>query len=181
MKKAIFTTLAAIIAFAIFMYFRLGMNKDVALEVRELQTMHVIYLKHTGAYYKIAEKIDHVEKWAKTNLVHCPKTFGRYLDDPQTVAEDRLQSQGGCIVQGLPPGLKIPEEMTLGTVDAGKYLVGQFDGAPSVGPYTVYPKAFEWMTENSMTLAGPTVEIYNVVNEKEVLTEYLFPIKETSK
>jgi AraC family transcriptional regulator len=176
-KKAIFTTLAAIIAFSIYIYFRLGMNKEVALEAKEAGPFKVLYLKHTGPYFKIAEKIDYVEKWAKANGVACEKTFGQYIDDPKVVDEDRLQSQGGCIISELPKGVSAQEEMILGELPKRKYLIGSFNGAPSVGPYTVYPKAFDWMKANTTALDGAIIEIYNVVNEKEVLTEYLFPIK----
>ncbi len=159
------------------MYFRLGMNKEVAFEVRDLAAMRVLYLPHTGSYYKIAEKIEYVEKWAKANNVNCARTFGQYLDNPETVDEDRLQSHGGCIIDQLPKGVSPQDEMVVSELPARKYLVGSFDGAPSVGPYTVYPKAFEWMKKNSASLAGPTVEIYYVLSEKEVRTEYLFPLK----
>lgn len=177
MKKAIFTTIAAIIAFSIYMYFRLGMNKAVVLEAREAGPFKILYIKHTGPYYKIAEKIEYVEKWAKANGVSCEKTFGQYLDDPQAVAEDRLQSQGGCIIAEIPDEVSIQNEMLIGELPKRKYLIANFDGAPSVGPYTVYPKAFEWIAANSSALEGPIVEVYNVLNEKEVRTEYFFPIK----
>ena len=176
MKKAIFTTIAAILAFSVFMYFRLGMNKTVMLEAREAGPFKTLYQKHTGPYYKIAEKIEFVEKWALANGVSCSKTFGQYIDDPQSVDEDRLQSEGGCIVEDMPSDLKPLEGMIVGEIAKRKYLMAKFDGAPSVGPYTVYPKAFEWLSKNSMTLDGPIVEIYNVLNAKEVVTEYLFPI-----
>lgn len=177
MKKAIFTTLAAIIAFSIYMYFRLGMNKEVALEAREAGPYKILYVKHTGPYYKIAEKIEYVEKWAKANGIACQKTFGQYIDDPQSVDEDRLQSQGGCIVESLPADLKLQEEMIVGELPERKYLIGKFNGAPSVGPYTVYPKAFDWIAKNESALEGPIVEIYEIKSDTEVLTEYLFPIK----
>ncbi len=177
MKKAIFTTVAAIIAFSIYMYFRLGMNKEVVLEAREAGPYKILFLKHTGPYFKIAEKIEYVEKWAKANGIACDKTFGQYLDDPKAVSEDRLQSQGGCIIGEIPKDVKPQEDMIVGELPKRKYLIANFDGAPSVGPYAVYPKAFDWIAKNSISLDGPIVEIYQVVSEKEVLTEYLFPIK----
>ena len=177
MKKAILTTVAAIIAFSIYMYFRLGMNKDVALEAKEAGPFKILYMKHTGPYFNIAEKIELVEKWAKANGITCEKTFGQYLDDPQSVDEDRLQSQGGCIIDELPSGVTLQAEMVVGELPRRKYLVANFDGAPSVGPYAVYPKAFDWIAKNSSSVDGPIVEIYTIVSDKEVTTEYLFPIK----
>ncbi len=177
MKKAILTTLAVIIGFTVYMYFRLGMNKAVTLEVKEAGPFKVLFLKHTGPYFKISEKIEYVEKWAKANGVGCSKTFGQYIDDPKIIDEDRLQSLGGCIIDEIPKGVSPQEEMIVSELSKRKYLVGSFDGAPSVGPYTVYPKAFDWMAKNGSALDGAIVEIYTVVNEKEVLTEYLFPIK----
>lgn len=177
MRRVIITTFLAVVVFAVFLYFRLGMNKPVELSAKEQGPFATLYLEHTGPYYKIAEKIDTVEAWAKANSVSCAKTFGEYIDDPKTVAEDRLQSRGGCIIDKLPEGVTQQEDMKLGEIPKRDYLSAVFRGAPSVGPYTVYPKAFDWMKENSRTLDGPVVELYTVLNEKEVLTEYLFPIK----
>lgn len=177
MKRAIFTTLAAIIAFSIYMYFRLGMHKEVSLEAREAGPFKTLYQKHTGPYFKIAEKIDYVEKWAKANGINCARTYGQYIDDPKAVAEDRLQSEGGCLIVDWPSDMKPLEGMFIGELAKRKYLIGSFDGAPSVGPYTVYPKAFEWIAKNNSAIDGPIVEVYEVLSDQEVRTEYLFPIK----
>lgn len=153
------------------------MNKEVSFVAKEAGPFATLYVKHTGPYYKIAEKIDYVEKWAKANGVNCERTYGKYIDDPKTVDEDRLQSEGGCFVAHIPEGVTPQDGMFIGELPRRKYLVGTFNGAPSVGPYTVYPKAFDWIENNSATLDGPILEVYDVVNEKEVLTEYLFPIQ----
>lgn len=176
MKKVIITTVAAIIGLAIFMYMRLGMYKKVEFKSHEVGPLQTLFLVHTGPYYKIAEKIDQVEAWAKAHNVACEKTFGEYLDDPKQVSEDRLQSHGGCL---LSPDAKFdaPADMQRGTIAKRNYLIADFDGAPSVGPYAVYPKAFDWMKENKKNLDGPIIEVYTVTGLKSVTTTYLFPIK----
>jgi AraC family transcriptional regulator len=178
MKKAFLITVAAIIFFAVTMFIRLGMYKEVKFEVRDLPIQNTLFVNHVGPYYKISEKISFVEDWAKQNGVPCEKTYGEFLDDLKATSEDRLRSRGGCVTgEYVSEKSYLPADASYGSIAAGKYLVGYFEGAPSVGPYTVYPKAFDWMKNNGFVIAGPVIEMYTVLNEKEVRTEYLFPIK----
>src|SRR4051812_32217239 len=98
MKRVIVTTIFLIIAGVIFMYMRLGMYKKVEFAVHDVGPYQTLFMQHIGPYYKIAEKIDTVESWAKSHNIACEKTFGEYLDDPKEVTEDRLQSHGGCLL-----------------------------------------------------------------------------------
>jgi effector-binding domain-containing protein len=178
-KKAIFLTLGLILFFAAWLYVRLGSYKSVQLSEVTAGPFKMVYLKHTGAYYKISQKIDQVEKWAHTKGEKCNPSFGEYLDDPKQISEDRLQSRGGCIVS---EAVKIDSaEAALGYQSmekpARRYLKAQFDGAPSIGPMKVYPKAMAWIQEHNLTLDGPVIELYNITSPQTIRTDYLFPVK----
>ena len=45
-----------------------------------------------------------------------------------------------------------------------------------LGPYKVYPKISEYMNSNNLKQGASVIEIYEMINEKELLTKYLFEI-----
>lgn len=156
------------------LYYNLGAYKEVQLTPMTHPEFHIVYKEHFGAYHKISPVIIEVETWATQNNISCSKTFGEYLDDPHTTEQDRMRSHGGCIVDG--PIADLPEKFKYRLVKSHKILKAEFTGAPSIGPFVVYPEVDEWMLENSASIKGPVFEIYNIQGDKSALTEYIFPI-----
>lgn len=167
------TTLLTILGFVSYFYIHLGAYKEVDLKSQDLGPYKIVFSHHIGAYHKILESIEPVEKWSKENHVGCDLSFGEYLDDPENVTEERLQSNGGCIVSAEPQHL--PAEFSFREIPRRFYLTAEFDGAPSIGPMKVYPKAMKWILQNHYTLGGPVIEIYSI-NHAAVHTQYLFPL-----
>lgn len=165
------TTLIVIVAIFSYVYIHLGLYKEVDFKSQDLGPYRIIFSHHIGPYHKIVESIEPVEKWAQANRVGCDLSFGEYLDDTETVAEERLQSNGGCIVSEEPRNL--PTQISFREIPRRFYLTAEFAGAPSAGPMVVYPKALKWIAQNHYTLGGPVIEIYSVRNSK---TQYLFPL-----
>lgn len=175
MKWVFFFVVSAIVVFVTTLYFNLGGHKEVLLEENfQSPGMHVIYKMHSGPYHKILGTIETVENWATANNIPCRKTFGEYLDDPHSADESRLRSNGGCVVS--QPAANLPEGFEQRFIEPAKYLKATFEGAPSIGPFKVYPKAEQWAKENRLTFAGPIIEIYTILGPKTVVTEYLFPL-----
>lgn len=172
-RYAIFFVFSSLVVFSITVFFRLGGHKSVAIDRAEVGAYQVLGKKHTGAYHKIGPVIEEVEKWAKANDVPCPRTYGEYIDDPRTKDEDRLQSIGGCIISGELPTVALPEGFALETKPAAPRVVAVFEGAPSIGPFKVYPAVEEYMEENNLKAAGPVIEIYEF-NGDDARTEYQF-------
>ncbi len=81
------------------------MYKTVDLSASELGPFHTLYLEHTGRITESPKKFSTVEAWAKANDVACAKTFGEYLDDPKSVAEDRLQAMVDASSTSFPTEL----------------------------------------------------------------------------
>lgn len=179
-RYAVFFVLSSLIVFSITLYFRLGGHKSVAIERAELTAYQVIGKKHIGAYHKINAVIVEVESWAKANNVPCQRTFGEYLDDPRQKAEDRLESIGGCVLGTITEdnnplkGKTLPEEFELRTIAAGPRIVATFTGAPSIGPFKVYPAVEDYMRQNGLKTSGPVIEIYEFHGD-QARTEYQFP------
>ncbi|MCB0415950.1 MAG: GyrI-like domain-containing protein [Bdellovibrionales bacterium] len=158
------------------MYYRLGTYKPVEFDVVEAKDFNFLYKQHIGAYHEILEVIEDVEKWAKKHNLDCSKTFGQYLDNPDTTDTDRLRSYGGCVFDHM----QIPnnEDYKYKYEHPRKYLHAVFEGSPAVGPISVYPKAAEWISKNKAKMDGAVIEVYTVKNGGSgMLTEYYFPIK----
>jgi AraC family transcriptional regulator len=172
-RYAIFFVFSSLLVFFITVFFRLGGHKSVAIERTEMAAIQLVGKKHTGAYHKIGPVIEEVEKWAKANNIPCARTYGEYIDDPRIKDEDRLQSVGGCIVTNVDATATLPPDFVLATIEAGPRIVAVFKGAPSIGPFKVYPAVEEFMEENKLKAAGPVIEIYEF-NGNDARTEYLF-------
>ncbi len=185
-RYIVFFVFSSLVVFAITVYFRLGGHKHVAIERRDTAAFNVLGKKHLGAYHKIGPVIDEVEKFAKANNIPCEKTYGEYIDDPRTKDEDRLQSIGGCVVGAgdigeLVPAetfKKIPAEYILSKIEGGPRIVAIFKGAPSIGPFKVYPAVEDYMSENKLKMSGPALEIYEILGEHAARTEYQFRFSE---
>jgi AraC family transcriptional regulator len=162
---------------------RLGAFKEVALHESEMGPYKLVFKPHLGAYHKIVPVIEEVETWTKKAGEPCRLSFGEYIDNPDTVSEDRLRSNGGCIVnkdiKELLGGVhaRFPAEFAFRETDRHMYLVAEFDGAPSIGPIKVYPKAKTYMANHGLELDGSIFEIYEILADRKVKTTYLFPIR----
>lgn len=173
MIKTIFLALfLGAVGLVIYLYVHLGVSRNVEIEVGERGPLYLLYKNHLGAYHQIGPTIDEVERWARSNSIHCPQTFGEFLDDPKAMDQDRLRSRAGCLLSAKltsPPG-----EFTYEERPAQKYVIAKFEGSPSIGPFKVYPKVQKFIEDNRMsTPSNPVIEIYTV-NGAKVTTEYLF-------
>lgn len=174
-KYALFFVFCLFSFLGCYLYFYLGGYKDVSIETISQPKLRMLYLEHQGEYHKILDTIRKVESWAETNSVRCSQTFGHYLDDPESGPADRLRSHGGCIVnQALEPsdGLAYKEAQT------ANYLYAKFTGAPSIGPFKVYPDVEDYAAENRIRLSKDAIEVYTLYGQGKVLTEYYFRIIE---
>ena len=154
-----------------------GFYRDVSLAEIQSPGFTVVYKEHVGAYHLIVPLLDEVEKWAKQNGVPCPKTFAEFLDDPNRTEEARLRANGGCWLGEGEVAIKAPLPGGFKTkfVSSGPMLKAEFSGSPAIGPWKVYPQAKGYMAEHHLKPQGPSFEIYTVLGERAMLTQYLFP------
>jgi AraC family transcriptional regulator len=159
----------------IYLYFYLGMTKPVKIETGERGPFIMVYKNHMGAYHYIGPVIAAVEKWAADNNLRCELTFGEYIDDPASVDQDRLRSRGGCIFSVKPP-VPLPEGFVAEDRPKQRFVIGTFEGSPSVGPFKVYPKVQDYIQTRRLKQSGAVIETYLIRGEK-VTTEFLFPLE----
>lgn len=159
-----------------YLYIYLGFSKPVEIAVEERGPLVLIYKIHTGAYHQIGPAIQDVEKWARENQISCPLTFGEFLDDPAAVDQDRLRSHAGCVLE-KEAAVTLPEDFNQEVRPRRHYVVGRFSGSPSIGPFKVYPKIKEYLqTERLKSSSLAVIETY-LIRDKNVTTEFLFPIE----
>lgn len=179
MKGIILAALSLVVSLLIGLAIYLGAFKSVQLAQESAGPFKLIYKKHFGAYHKIVPVIEEVEKWARANGESCRLSFGEYIDNVDTVAEDRLQSHGGCILEKAWME-SLPQDFLYREIPARTYLIAEFEGAPSIGPMKVYPRAMDYIKEHRLSLDGAVIEIYEIVTvdgKSHVKTRYHFPVK----
>jgi AraC family transcriptional regulator len=167
---AIFTI---VVSLGTYLYFHLGVYEPVNVALEKRGPFELLFKQHTGPYHQISGAIQAVETWVQEHHMQCAQTFGEYLDNPETVDEDRLRSHGGCVLTtavAVPP----PEFQYQKRAERN-YAVGRFKGSPAIGPYKVYPKVRRFLNEHNLKSSSPVIELYTV-NGNEMTTEYLFAI-----
>ncbi len=160
----------------IYLYVHLGAGKEVVVDKLEWPQMMLVLKNHRGAYHKINAVIVEVEEWAKKNSIACPRTFGEYLDDPRQVAEERLNSQAGCIIESALDPKSLPQGFELKITKPTVYIHAVFTGSPAIGPWRVYPKLKEFAETTKLRTATSTIEIYTVLPDGDMKTDYLVPV-----
>jgi DNA gyrase inhibitor GyrI len=178
MKYILVFALVAITSFSIFLANYLGAFKGVDISESSQGPFLTVYLEHVGPYHKVNKVIEKVEKFMKSQGAPCGRTFGEYLDDPQSMEEARLRSKVGCIVESYPAAL--PEEFRTGEIPQRKYVVAVFTGSPGIGPLKVYPRVNDFLLKQKLKQSGAVVEIYEIhsITEKNAMTTtYLFPVQ----
>ncbi len=177
MKQMAIFVAVTVLALLATLFYRLGGYKEVTLTYEEDGPWTVVSRQHFGAYHKIVPIMEEVEVWVKKNGDPCRFTFGEFLDDPEQVEEDRLKSHTGCVVEKDLATTPLPEGYSIRVLPRRWFVKATFDGAPSIGPMKVYPKAQRFIQEQNLTLDGPIVEMYEIRADHQVRTRYFFPVK----
>ena len=174
MKKILLAFFVFLISGALGLMWRLGVKKPVTVQIENLAEQKIIFANHIGAYHKMNDSIVKVESELSRRGFACKQTFGHYVDSPEHQDEDRLRSEGGCLVPSHDIDLKGTDLQT-GTIPAGQYIRATFEGSPSISPFKVYPKVNEFAHENRLRRADDFYEIYEIRGE-QVFTTYLFRV-----
>lgn len=181
-KKIFFVFVAAIMTFAVAVFVHLGAYKSPHIAVRSIPAMTLLYVEHVGPYNEVAPLMDKVQLWAIAHHLSCNKTFGFYLDNPQTTEERRLRSHVGCVLTSTAPtpDALCPTPSAEGSstcykveqFPAGRYIWASFDGSPAIGPFKVYPRIYDFARGHRLKTDAASLEVYTVRGQKNLTTEY---------
>ncbi|MEZ0391111.1 MAG: GyrI-like domain-containing protein [Pseudobdellovibrionaceae bacterium] len=167
--------LIAIIVFVVYLMNYLGAFRPVVIQEKKAGPFHLVYKTHVGPYHKIVPVIEEVEKWAKEQGLSCKLSFGEYLDSPSQTEEARLRSNGGCLLENPP--VQIPEGFQAKTIEEKNYVTAKFEGSPGIGPMKVYPKVYQYASEQRLRLEEAVLEVYEIHSQESMTTTYYFPIR----
>ncbi len=168
------TLFALAVGTGIHLYKHLGMALDAEIVGEQAASFEFLLKSHLGPYQEINQTISEVEAWAFKNGLSCKKTFGIYIDDPGKVDEDRLRSEGGCLLEANEKSqLNLPKGFSVKIAEQKKYLALTFSGSPAISPLKVYPKADQWFATNHKQKKGPVLEVYESTGGP---THYFFEI-----
>ncbi|MCH7945849.1 MAG: GyrI-like domain-containing protein [Armatimonadetes bacterium] len=151
----------------------------MATEIRDIEPIHVVGMKHSGPYHGIGDTFEKILGKADAAGWPMQGCLGIYYDDPTEVAEEELRS-AACIItpEGFDPDDKAVEAFS---VDGGKYAVMRH-----VGPYEKLPDAWmkfysEELPKLGMDDAGPPYERYvnhpDTTPAEELITDLHIPVK----
>ncbi len=144
---------------------RTDMKQNKSLEVKELPTMTVAYVRHTGPY-KGDDKLFEI-LWGKIcawagarGLMQQPNLqfLTVYHDDPNITIEDKLR-MSVCVT--VPAETKVSGEIGKMEIEGGKYVVARFDIAANE-----FTDAWQWVygqwfpSSGFQPGDGPCLEIY---------------------
>lgn len=175
-----------LIGLCVFILIYTGYFKPVEILIATAQPLgpyKTLYVEVVGPYHEIGKPLSVVENFAKDQGLPCPRTFGRYLDDPKNIDHDRLRSEVGCLFDAatdLKPltDTKAFKDLNYKTsnLNIESYIMGIFKGSPALVAFKVYPKILSEAGDKRLKLAEQAVEIYEVHGDKDVTTKVVFEV-----
>jgi len=102
------------------------------IRVSKLDTMRVVCMEHIGPYNEIGPVFHKLWNFTQQHSlpVEGEKWIGIYRDDPSSVPQEKLRSEA-CVTVGIETEIPDLKDITVKTLDGGKYAIGTH-----VGPYS---------------------------------------------
>lgn len=176
-RKVLSAFLIMLVSILIFLFFKIGAYKSVAVEKTTSPQLELYYTEVVGPYHEIILPLKKVEGTFKDMDQPCPQTFGHFLSDPEIVEHDKLVSHVGCAYPAgqAPQFITMPEgveQKYFGQEKQGKVCYkGTFKGSPSLTAMKVYPKLKQQALRDKVKLNfSSSLEVYTV-DDKSVTTE----------
>ncbi len=160
-----------------------GLFADVQFRRQQTGPYMLVYETRTGDYKASGAIMGQVRATlAEKFSLQCPRTFGLYYDNPETVETVNLRSIAGCIMDSDAEDKSISELKDMG-ISFGIAELSQtesittdfpFKGTLSIvfGVMRVYPKLKAYIRDNHIA-PKPIMELYDPANEK---ITYMVPL-----
>ncbi len=149
--------------------------------IKHLPDLHLAYIRHLGAYDKVANSFQKLMWWAISNwaLKLRPTTLGIVHDNPELTAEEHIRFDA-CVL--LSKATKPQGEIGYKQIAGGKFAVFRYTGAYE-NFYTVYDYLYNvCLFEKGWELADkPALEWYikspPFYKPENYVTDFCIPIK----
>lgn len=160
-----------------------GFSK-VNFQVKEEGGDYLVYRKITGPYKQTADMIYKLHYELKNENIETYKSFGIYYDNPKVVAQNKLRSEAGCILETADTAKTywLRAKFNIKVYPVKKYITAEFPfkGRMSImiGLIKVYPAMNKFIKDNGYSEAGPIMELYDMPNKKILYRkEAVLPVK----
>ena len=172
--KVILLILAVLIALMVGTYAYYGGFKKVDVRIETQGGEVIVYEDVIGSYMQVPEVCDRVYNVLLNNeKIETTKGIGIFYDDPENVAEEKLRSKVGCIIDNADSATiaNLSEKYLVEIIPQQEYIVAEFPkkGFMSimVGIMKVYPALDDYCEKHGYG-DSPITEIYDEVNKKTV-------------
>lgn len=178
--KIILITLLALIILLVSFYAYFGgfkkMNVQISIQGGEV----FLYENVIGNYGKSGEIMNEMyEELLNNEEIATTKGLGIYYDNPKEVAQDKLRSEVGCIVENVSPEkmIELGLKYNMKAIPVGNYVYVEFPykGMMSImiGIMKAYPVLNKYIKKNNLETGGPMMEIYDMPNKKIIYRQEL--------
>ncbi len=169
-----------LIILIIFAYY--GGFSSIKIQEKEKGGETLIYKELKGDYAQAENIIEKMSEALKSNeKIQTYKGFGIYYDNPQTVEEERLRSDVGCILEKSDT-FKLNlllNKYKIKVYPTKKYITAEFPyrGKLSVllSLIKVYPALNNYVKLNGYAENGPVMEIYDSTNKTIQFRKEIIP------
>ena len=152
------------------------------ISIRELDAMTLACVPHTGPYMAIGQafgRLSELLAGQREPVVQGRALVGVYLDDPATVAADKLRSLAGIV---WPSAMTVEPPLTVHHIAGGEHAVLRF-----TGHYAGLGAAYQWLYAEWLPASGrrpaasPVFEVYlNTPRDtapENLITEICLPLQ----
>lgn len=150
------------------------------IEITNLPTMNVIFLRHIGPYEESGETWENLYSWANSKGLINENTnyLGLCYDDPKTTPAEELRYDA-CIT--VAQEVETEGDIEFKTIEENAYAKAVNKGSYAK-LYDVYIEIYEnWARETGKSLGVPSIEVYKndprTTPEDELITEVYVPIE----
>ena len=151
------------------------------VQVKEIPSRQVIFVRHTGPYPKCGEAWETLCKWAGPQGFLQPgvEFIGLCYDDPDITPADKIRYDACITVQSEVQ----PEELVgVQTIEAGLYAMATHHGSYMKLSETYAELCGQWAPQNGYEIRSvPSMEVYlnspEETPEDELLTDIHIPIE----
>ena len=153
------------------------------VEITELETMKVVYVRHLGPYQECGKAWEKLCTWAGPRGLLRPgaKFLGLCYDDPTVTPSDKIRYDA-CATVDADTDVEPEGEIGVQTISKGTYAM-----ATHFGPYENLSKTYcqlcgQWMPEKGYEIASkPSIEIYQNTPEdtepEDLITDIYIPLE----
>lgn len=155
----LFSALGLVALILFYAIWNVGLFKPVVVEQVSVPSAYLVYEKHVGPYNEVGAVFDRVEKKLAEKNIACPKSFGRYYDDPDKTEAARMRADIGCILS--QPLTDKVEDLLGEELQPFDALKGSFEGAPWLTAFKVYSTLRKQSYQRNLHLdPNPVFEVY---------------------